>query len=289
MAIRRQKLGLMASLLGVTLLAGCNSAGMGVASSDSAARAPSAVAGWSGSSAARCIETADEDQLASQILTLINLERAQLAVAPVTLNPALTKAAEDYACTMAAEDFFAHYHPETGEGPADRATGAGYVFYGVGENLASGQTTAAEAVEGWMDSPGHRENLLSPNWKETGIGVRHSPSYRTYWVQLFGQPRTYGPVARASATDLAEPESWDEPLGVSEWEQGLSETPTADEWSDDDTLDEAETDLNALGYTEPGDEVADAGLPEDAGLEDAGLEFDDPILAESDEEETYAG
>ncbi len=147
---------------------------------------PQAVA----SSAARCIEGLDEDDLAQQVLTLINIERARVGVAPLSWDPTLAGIAEDFACTMAAQDFFDHVNPANGEGPAERAIEGGYEFFGIGENLAGGQTTAAAAVEGWLDSPGHRDNLLSPEWRETGIGVRRGGSLRIYWVQEFGKPAT---------------------------------------------------------------------------------------------------
>ncbi|MCP4247286.1 MAG: CAP domain-containing protein [bacterium] len=145
---------------------------------------PQAVA----SSTARCFEGLDEEDLAQQVLTLINIERARVGVAPLSWDPTLAKIAEDYACTMAAYDFFDHINPASGEGPAERAVEGGYEFFGIGENLAGGQTTAAAAVEGWLDSPGHRDNLLSPEWRETGIGVRRGGSLRIYWVQEFGKP-----------------------------------------------------------------------------------------------------
>jgi uncharacterized protein YkwD len=127
-----------------------------------------------------------------QVLSLINIERARIGVGPLTVSEELTHAAEDYACIMAAEDFFDHTDPLTGDGPGDRAADAGYAFFAVGENLAAGQRTAAEAVEAWMDSPEHRDTLLSPQWKETGIGVRGGGTYGTYWVQEFGRPASIG-------------------------------------------------------------------------------------------------
>jgi uncharacterized protein YkwD len=138
-----------------------------------------------------CDRTRDADDLALQILSLINLERARHGVDPVRMNSQLKDAAEDYACTMASEDFFEHINPVTGEGPGDRAAKAGYGFFSIGENLAGGHLNPAEAVEAWMESPGHRTNLLSPEWKESGVGVRQGGSLRIYWVQLFGKPAQF--------------------------------------------------------------------------------------------------
>ena len=177
------------------LVAGCNSAGAPYASANGGAAnlphdADADVLGAAASPAARCVASPDLDGLVRQALTLVNIERARVGVAPLTLNQELTSAAEEYACVMAAEDFFDHVHPVTGEGPGDRAAAAGYEFFAVGENLAAGQATAAEAVEGWMNSSEHRDNLLSPEWKETGIGVRRGGTYGIYWVQEFGKPAT---------------------------------------------------------------------------------------------------
>ncbi len=175
-------------------LAGCNSAGSPYAYGGSSllpgdgTRVESA----SDEAAGKCITNASLDSRVQQVLSLINIERARVGVSPLTLNEDLTAAAEDFACTLAAEDFFAHIHPVTGEGPGDRASAAGYAFFAVGENLAAGQTTAADAVEGWMDSPEHRDNLLSPEWTETGIGVRGGGTYGIYWVQEFGRPASIG-------------------------------------------------------------------------------------------------
>jgi len=201
----------LAALAGVALLAGCIDA-----SSPGAAVNRGTLSTASGSdrpdstgadSDAACIETSDEQELARQILTLVNIERAKVGVDPLTWNDSLGRAAQDYSCIMAFDDFFAHFDPNTGDGPAERVTDAGYEFFGVGENLAAGQTSAAEAVEDWMNSPGHRENLLSAEWRETGIGVHRGGSMRFYWVQEFGKPLTRSvkgkPVARTVLTQAS--------------------------------------------------------------------------------------
>ena len=135
-----------------------------------------------------CVIEDEYEALAKQVLSLVNIERAMIGVAPLAVSDELTLAAEDYACIMAAEDFFNHIDPLTGEGPGDRAAATGYVYFEVGENLAAGQRTAAEVVEDWMNSPEHRDALCSPKWKETGIGVRGGGTYDVYWVQEFGRP-----------------------------------------------------------------------------------------------------
>ncbi|HUU82239.1 MAG TPA: CAP domain-containing protein [Phycisphaerae bacterium] len=196
-------------LLATALVVGCNSAGAPAADNGGAATlgqrdAGSAGAGGS-STAARCISQADDEELAGQILALVNIERARVGVTPLTVSEELTLAAEDYACTLIGDDFFDHVHPVTGEGPGARAADAGYEYFAVGENLAAGQPTAAEAFEGWMNSKSHRYNLLSPEWRETGIGVRRGGSLRVYWVQEFGKPVRSDSLVLNPEAELLEP------------------------------------------------------------------------------------
>ncbi len=137
---------------------------------------------------ARCAVPEDEMQLADQVLQLINFERAEADLAPVVVNPVLTKIASDFACRMIDHEFFLHQDPDTGAGPGDRAREAAYSFYAVGENLAAGQATAAEVMDVWMESPAHRDNILDARWQEVGIAVRFGGEYSIYWVQEFGDP-----------------------------------------------------------------------------------------------------
>jgi len=137
-----------------------------------------------------CITTEDADRLADEVLQLINLERsaADLNLSPVTASPRLRSIAEQYACRMIEGAFFDHTDPVTGRGPGDRAVAGKYRFYAIGENLAAGPATAAEAVKAWMESPSHRAIILDPRWTEVGIGLRSGGDYGIYWVQLFGVP-----------------------------------------------------------------------------------------------------
>ena len=140
---------------------------------------------------APCVAPEDPERMADQVLHLVNLERAEADIPPVTPNPALEKIADDYACRMIAEDFFGHTDPLTGHGPGDRAVVGKYSFYAIGENLAAGQETAAEVMKVWMDSPSHRNIILDEKWSEVGIAVRIGGDYSIYWVQEFGDPADY--------------------------------------------------------------------------------------------------
>jgi uncharacterized protein YkwD len=120
--------------------------------------------------------------LASEVLTLVNAERAKVGAAPLTFDQQATDAAKAHAEDMRLRNYFSHNSPE-GFTPADRlaavkATG----FSMTGENIALGQTTAAAVMTAWMNSPGHRANILNPNFTHLGIGVADPGPY---WVQVF--------------------------------------------------------------------------------------------------------
>ncbi len=137
---------------------------------------------------ARCIVPDESDRMVDQVLQLVNLERADAGLAPVVANPTLQKIADDFACRMIMDDFFGHTDPETGDGPGDRAVTGKYAFYAIGENLAAGQETPAEAMRVWMESPAHRDIILDEKWSEVGLSVRFGGEFSIYWVQEFGAP-----------------------------------------------------------------------------------------------------
>jgi uncharacterized protein YkwD len=106
---------------------------------------------------------------------------------PLAMNPALRCAARVHSLDMATRSFFDHDNPD-GESPFVRINAAGYVFFTAGENIAAGQTTAEEVVAGWLQSPGHCANILSPDFEEIGVGYVSSPTaaFPHYWTQTFG-------------------------------------------------------------------------------------------------------
>ncbi|MEU6626140.1 sigma-70 family RNA polymerase sigma factor [Streptomyces litmocidini] len=118
-----------------------------------------------------------------QVIELVNAERAKAGCGPLTEHPLLTEAAQGHSDDMAARDFFDHTDPD-GDGPGERITAAGYAWSSYGENIAKGQTTAAEVMDSWMHSPGHRANILNCGFKEIGVGLHTSGG--PYWTQAFG-------------------------------------------------------------------------------------------------------
>jgi uncharacterized protein YkwD len=135
-----------------------------------------------------CVMPDAAERMADQVLQLVNLERVAAGLAPVVENPILAQVAGDYACRMIENNFFAHEDPYNGYRAGDRALAAKYRFYLIGENLAAGHETPAQAMREWMNSATHREVVLDPRWSEVGIAVRTGGEYGIYWVQEFGNP-----------------------------------------------------------------------------------------------------
>jgi uncharacterized protein YkwD len=132
----------------------------------------------------------------AEVLAGINAARAQAGCGPLKLNKALMSAAKTHATNMAEQDFFGH-RGKDGRDFVYRIKQAGYPPYRwVAENIAAGQKTPAAAVQAWLDSPGHRRNVLNCKYVDTGIAMVYQPDdqplkgqsmgLRWYWVQLFG-------------------------------------------------------------------------------------------------------
>jgi len=129
--------------------------------------------------------------LAAEVVRLTNVERHKRGLPILTQNWNLALSAQYHADFMARNDCFAHRCPKE---PAldQRAHNAGYNYRAVAENIAAGSPTPAEVVRDWMDSPGHRANILHPDMREIGVGYvllnedGGRETYRHYWVQNFG-------------------------------------------------------------------------------------------------------
>lgn len=126
------------------------------------------------------------------ILDGVNAFRARHGLDPLVEHEALSEIAQSHSEDMAARDFFAHDTPD-GISVADRARGAGYKYRAVGENIAAGMRRPSRAVEGWINSPPHREAMLDPEYREAGIGYAYDPfddgAVRSvhYWTLTLGQ------------------------------------------------------------------------------------------------------
>ncbi|MEV4143158.1 CAP domain-containing protein [Amycolatopsis sp. NPDC049691] len=118
---------------------------------------------------------------AAQVISLVNDERAQAGCKPLTEESHLTTAAQDYSDDMSARNFFSHTNPE-GVTFDQRIKNAGYSKPGA-ENIAKGQTSPAQVMDAWMNSEGHRANILNCSLTKIGVGFTKAGNY---WVQDFG-------------------------------------------------------------------------------------------------------
>jgi uncharacterized protein YkwD len=138
---------------------------------------------------------------AEGVFSETNRHRAENGRAALRHDAALDAAASAKLKDMFDRQYFAHESP-TGEGPAEVIAAAGYAYITVGENLALGNfADDRELVQAWMDSPGHRANILEPKFTEIGIAVaRGTYEGRLTWiaVQEFGKPLSDCPQVSAS-------------------------------------------------------------------------------------------
>ncbi|MFE2303632.1 CAP domain-containing protein [Streptomyces sp. NPDC059445] len=129
------------------------------------------------------VNVSAESAAETEVLKLVNDERAKVGCSPVAANSALTDLAKAFSEDMAARDFFDHTDP-SGLSPWDRAANAGITSLG-GENIARGQADAAAVMDAWMNSPGHKANILNCDFKTLGVGV-HFGEGGPWWTQDFG-------------------------------------------------------------------------------------------------------
>lgn len=118
-----------------------------------------------------------------EILRLVNAERTKAGVAPLTLNATLCAAAQLRARELPTQ--FAHTRPD-GTQCFTVLDQVGQRYRTAGENIAAGQTSPAQVMSDWMNSPGHRRNILDASFTQLGVGYLQTDSgYGEYWVQLF--------------------------------------------------------------------------------------------------------
>jgi uncharacterized protein YkwD len=109
---------------------------------------------------------------------------------PLNLSGTLGSVALGHASDMAEHSYFEH-QDLTGHSPADRVRAVGYREKLVGENIAYGPQSVDEVMRGWLDSPGHCENIMDPRFAEMGLALAtgHGARHGLYWVQVLAQPR----------------------------------------------------------------------------------------------------
>ncbi|KKS65159.1 MAG: SCP family extracellular protein, partial [Parcubacteria group bacterium GW2011_GWB1_42_6] len=127
---------------------------------------------------------------AAEIVSLTNAQRQNNNLSQLQTSNLLQKAAQMKASDMAAKGYFAHNSPD-GKTPWDWMASAGYNFKTAGENIALNYQTSQATVEGWMNSPGHRANILNGAFAQIGIGIasgKHNGKDSTFIVQMLAAP-----------------------------------------------------------------------------------------------------
>ena len=119
-----------------------------------------------------------------QVLDLVNAERAKRGISALTLDSSLSSVATKKSQDMIDKNYFDHTSPTYGS-PFDMMKQFGISYRTAGENIAKGQKTPQEVVAAWMNSEGHRKNILNPNFTNLGVGIAKDSNKTTYWTQMF--------------------------------------------------------------------------------------------------------
>ena len=122
--------------------------------------------------------------LEGQVVVLVNKERAKVGLAPLKANWELSRVARYKSQDMIDKNYFSHTSPTYGS-PFDMMTNFGIKYMSAGENIAYGQPTPTSVMTGWMNSAGHKANILSKNYTEIGVGVAKKSDGTIYWTQQF--------------------------------------------------------------------------------------------------------
>ena len=119
-----------------------------------------------------------------QVLALVNQERKKAGVAPLQMDWELQRVARVKSCDMRDNNYFSHDSPEYGT-PFEMMKDFGIKYKTAGENIASGQKTAQQVMNSWLNSAGHRKNILSGSFTHIGVGYCEGGSMSPYWTQQF--------------------------------------------------------------------------------------------------------
>lgn len=119
-----------------------------------------------------------------EVLRLVNVERSKMGLKELTLNTELSRVATLKSQDMIDKNYFSHTSPTYGS-PFDMMKKFNISYRIAGENIAMGQKTPAQVVEAWMNSEGHRANILNANYTDLGVGIAKSFKGTIYWTQMF--------------------------------------------------------------------------------------------------------
>lgn len=130
-------------------------------------------------------EESEPSATEQEIIDLTNAQRQKAGAPPLTISPLLIQAARQHSANMAKQDILDHTLDS--KDVAERLDDVGYAWRHCGENIACGQRTPAEVVHSWMNSPSHRDNLLSTGNTEIGVAMAVGPDGRRYWTMVLAQ------------------------------------------------------------------------------------------------------
>ena len=119
-----------------------------------------------------------------QVLDLVNQERSKAGLKPLAMDWELQRVARTKSCDMAQKGYFSHQSPTYGS-PFDMMKQFNISFKAAGENIASGQSTPQAVMQSWMNSTGHRANILKPEYSHLGVGYCAGGSMGHMWTQMF--------------------------------------------------------------------------------------------------------
>ncbi len=132
-------------------------------------------------------EAAPLQSVEEEVVRLVNIERAKQGLPALTINWEVARCARLKSQDMIDKKYFAHQSPTYGT-PFQMMTSFGIKYTAAAENIAYGQRTPAEVMTGWMNSPGHRSNILSKNVTQIGVGAAKASNGTLYWTQMFIRP-----------------------------------------------------------------------------------------------------
>lgn len=138
-----------------------------------------------GTAPASSVTATNVSSMEQQVFALTNTQRIAAGCPALVWNVTLASVARAHSADMVANNYFDH-NDQAGLTPAQRVLAAGYSYTLTAENIAAGQPTAQDVLTSWMNSAGHKANIVNCDLHELGVGFATGGSYGTYWTQDFG-------------------------------------------------------------------------------------------------------
>ncbi len=125
--------------------------------------------------------------MAQEVVNLTNQHRANAGLAPLSVDSRLNAAAQAHSAEQASRNLMTHTGAN-GSNPGARIRAAGYAPSTWGENVAAGYVSAADVTNGWMNSPGHRANILNGRFTQIGVAAVAASNGTIYWTMVLAAP-----------------------------------------------------------------------------------------------------